>query len=61
MNCGHKLGELITQGTSQGIYNLFTGVLCLRVLFAFALLQENAGNDDDDSDSGSGGLMQPVN
>ena len=41
-------------------YNL---VSCLVLLSVFAVLGFMTGgtkNDDDDSDSGSGGLMQPV-
>ncbi len=41
--------------------SLFSGLASLVALGIYTLLTYDTGNDDDDSDSGSGGLMQPVN
>ena len=55
------LGEVIEISTNQYGLNLFSGMISLLALGIYTLLTVDAGNDDDDSDSGSGGLMQPVN
>ena len=55
------LGEVIEITTNQYGLSLFSGMISLLVLGIYTLLTVDAGNDDDDSDSGSGGLMQPVN
>jgi len=54
------MGELIDLGTGlEGGYGLISGLVSVLALGVFALLQGDAGNDDDDSTPG-GGLMQPV-
>ena len=55
------MGEIIETSTNQYGLTLFSGILSLLALGIYTLLAVDAGNDDDDSDSGSGGLMQPVN
>ena len=55
------LGEVIEISTNQYGLSIFSGMISLLVLGLYTLLTVDAGNDDDDSDSGSGGLMQPVN
>ena len=40
---------------------MFSGLISLLALGIYTVLTVDPGNDDDDSDSGSGGLMQPVN
>ena len=55
------LGEVIDISTNQYGLSLFSGMISLLALGIYTLLTVDAGNDDDDSDSGSGGLMQPVN
>ena len=55
------LGEVIEVSTNQYGLSLFSGLVSLLALGIYTLLTVDAGNDDDDSDSGSGGLMQPVN
>jgi len=55
------LGEIIEVSTNQYGLSLFSGFVSLIALGIYTLLTVDAGNDDDDSDSGSGGLMQPVN
>ena len=55
------LGEVIEISTNHYGLSLFSGIISLIVLGLYTLLTVDAGNDDDDSDSGSGGLMQPVN
>ena len=55
------LGEVIEVSTNQYGLSLFSGMISLLALGIYTLLTVDAGNDDDDSDSGSGGLMQPVN
>tara|TARA_B100000214_G_C23716628_1_gene512349 strand:+ start:248 stop:496 length:249 start_codon:yes stop_codon:yes gene_type:complete len=55
------LGEVIEISTNQYGLSLFSGMISLLALGIYTLLTVDAGNDDDDSDSGSGGLMQPVN
>ena len=55
------LGEVIEISSNQYGLSLFSGMISLLALGVYTLLPVAAGNDDDDSDSGSGGLMQPVN
>jgi len=55
------LGEVLEISTNQYGLSLFSGFISLIALGVYTLLTFDAGNDDDDSDSGSGGLMQPVN
>ena len=55
------LGEVIEISTNQYGLSLFSGFISLLALGIYTLLTVDTGNDDDDSDSGSGGLMQPVN
>ena len=55
------MGEVIDVTTNQFGLSLFSGTISLIALGVYTLLTVDAGNDDDDSDSGSGGLMQPVN
>ena len=55
------LGEVIEISTNEYGLSLFSGIVSLLALGIYTLLTVDAGNDDDDSDSGSGGLMQPVN
>ena len=55
------LGEVIEISSNQYGLSLFSGMISLLALGVYALWTEDAGSDDDDSDSGSGGLMQPVN
>ena len=55
------LGEVIEISTNQYGLSLLSGMISLLALGIYTLLTVDAGNDDDDSDSGSGGLMQPVN
>ena len=55
------LGEVIEVGTNQYGLSLFSGLISLLAIGVYTLLTVDPGNDDDDSDSGSGGLMQPVN
>ena len=55
------LGDVIEISTNQYGLSLFSGLISLFALGIYTLLTVDAGNDDDDSDSGSGGLMQPVN
>tara|TARA_B100000700_G_scaffold42744_1_gene43914 strand:- start:297 stop:464 length:168 start_codon:yes stop_codon:yes gene_type:complete len=55
------LGEVIEISTNHYGLSLFSGAISLLALGIYTLLTVEAGNDDDDSDSGSGGLMQPVN
>ena len=56
-----KLGEVIDITTNQYGLSLFSGMISLMALGIYTILAFDTGNDDDDSDSGSGGLMQPVN
>jgi hypothetical protein len=54
------MGELIDLSSGlEGGFGLISGVVSILALGLFALLQGDAGNDDDDSTPG-GGLMQPV-
>ena len=55
------LGEVLEISTNHYGLSLFSGMISLLALGIYTLLTVDAGNDDDDSDSGSGGLMQPVN
>ena len=55
------LGEVIDISTNQYGLSLFSAMISLLALGIYTLLTVDTGNDDDDSDSGSGGLMQPVN
>ena len=54
------LGEVIEISTNQYGLSLFSGLISLLVLGIYTILTVDTGSDDDDSDSGSGGLMQPV-
>ena len=55
------LGEVIEISTNQYGLSIFSGLISLLALGVYTLLTVDPGNDDDDSDSGSGGLMQPIN
>ena len=55
------LGEVIEISTNQYGLSIFSGMISLLALGIYTALTVDTGNDDDDSDSGSGGLMQPVN
>ena len=55
------LGEVIEISTNQYGLSIFSGMISVLALGLYTLLTVDPGNDDDDSDSGSGGLMQPVN
>ena len=55
------LGEVIEISSNQYGLSFFSGMVSLFALGIYTLLTVDAGNDDDDSDSGSGGLMQPIN
>ena len=55
------LGEVIEISSNQYGLSMFSGLISLLALGIYTLLTVDPGNDDDDSDSGSGGLMQPVN
>ena len=55
------LGEILDVSTNQYGLSIFSGMISLIALGLYTLLTVDPGNDDDDSDSGSGGLMQPVN
>ena len=55
------LGEVIEITSNQYGLSLLSSLVSLVALGVYTLLTVDAGNDDDDSDSGSGGLMQPVN
>ena len=55
------LGEILEISTNQYGLSIFSGMISLLALGIYTLLSVDAGSDDDDSDSGSGGLMQPVN
>ncbi len=54
------MGEVIEISTNQYGLSLVSGLISLIALSVYTLLTVDPGNDDDDSDSGSGGLMQPV-
>mgnify|MGYP001370773624 CR=1 FL=1 len=53
------MGEYIDVGIQNSIIPLSI-VISSIALGVYAILGEEAENDDDDSDSGSGGLMQPI-
>ena len=55
------MGEVIEVSTYHYGISMFSGLISLIALGIYTLITVDAGNDDDDSDSGSGGLMQPVN
>ncbi len=55
------MGEVIEISSNQYGLSFFSGFISLLAIGIYTLLTVDAGNDDDDSDSGSGGLMQPVN
>ena len=55
------MGEIIEISTNQYGISFFSCFISILALGVYTLLTVDAGNDDDDSDSGSGGLMQPVN
>ena len=55
------LGEVIEISNNQYGLSLFSSMISLLALGIYTLLTFDTGNDDDDSDSGSGGLMQPIN
>ena len=55
------LGEVLEITTNQYGLSIFSGMVSLIALGIYTILTVDTGNDDDDSDSGSGGLMQPVN
>ncbi len=55
------LGEVIEISSNQYGLSFFSGMISLLAIGIYTLLTVDTGNDDDDSDSGSGGLMQPVN
>ncbi|WP_269610368.1 hypothetical protein [Prochlorococcus marinus] len=55
------LGEVLEISNNQYGLSLFSGMISILAIGIYTLLTVDAGNDDDDSDSGSGGLMQPVN
>ena len=55
------MGEVLEVTTGQYGLSFFSGLISILALGIYTLLTVDAGNDDDDSDSGSGGLMQPVN
>ena len=54
------LGEVIDITSNQYGLSLLSSLVSLIALGVYTLLTTDAGNDDDDSDSGSGGLMQPI-
>tara|TARA_B100000214_G_scaffold124958_1_gene88742 strand:- start:81 stop:248 length:168 start_codon:yes stop_codon:yes gene_type:complete len=54
------LGEVLDISTNQYGLSIFSGIISILALGIYTLLTVDTGNDDDDSDSGSGGLMQPV-
>ena len=56
-----KLGEVLEISSNQYGLSIFSGLISLLAIGVYTLLTVDPGNDDDDSDSGSGGLMQPVN
>ena len=57
---GNPLGEVIEVTSNQYGLSLLSSLISLIALGIYTLLTVDAGNDDDDSDSGSGGLMQPI-
>ena len=58
----YQLGEVIEITSNQYGISVLSSLVSLIALGVYTLLTvDDAGNDDDDSDSGSGGLMQPIN
>ncbi len=57
----NKLGEIVEISSNQYGLSLVSSLVSLLALGIYTLLTFDTGNDDDDSDNGSGGLMQPVN
>ena len=55
------MGEVIEISSNQYGLNILSGLISLIAIGVYTLLTVDPGNDDDDSDSGSGGLMQPIN
>ena len=56
-----KLGEFIDISTNFVGLSSISIAVSIASLGIFAIMQFDAGNDDDDSDSGgNGGLMQPI-
>ena len=55
------MGEVIEISTNQYGLSFLSGIISLLALGLYTLMTVDTGNGDDDSDSGSGGLMQPVN
>jgi hypothetical protein len=56
-----SLGEFIEVSSDQGTMSLISGLFSIAAICLYALIQSDAENDDDDSNSGGdGGLMQPV-
>ena len=53
------MGEYIDVGLQTSILPL-TIILSSLIVGVFALFGVETENDDDDSDNGSGGLMQPI-
>ena len=53
------MGEYIDVGLQTSVLPL-TFIATSLVIGIFALLGVETENDDDDSDNGSGGLMQPI-
>ena len=53
------MGEYIDVGIQNSILP-FTLIFSSVALGAYALFGVETENDDDDSDNGSGGLMQPI-
>ncbi len=53
------MGEYIDVGLHSSVLPL-TFIVTSLVIGIFALLGVETENDDDDSDNGSGGLMQPI-
>jgi len=53
------MGEYIDVGLQSSVLPL-TFIVTSLVIGIFALLGVETENDDDDSDNGSGGLMQPI-
>ena len=55
------MGEYIEVSSNGLIPSLISSLVSVLALGIYTVLTTDAGNDDDDSDSGSGGLMQPIN
>ena len=54
------MGEIIEISSSSTGISIFSSLVGLLAILVYALLTDFESNDDDDSDSGSGGLMQPI-